>query len=69
MNKLEAEELITYRKASGREFQQDSLQAVTQKRCRPILKLAEFNKWSGVDWFSPAAWCCGLHLAALSPTV
>lgn len=44
MNKVEVEELITHRKASGNEFQQGSLQAAIQKRCGLILKLSEFNK-------------------------
>lgn len=68
MNKLETEKLVTHRKASCSEFQQDSLQAAIQRRCRPILKLGEFNKYIGFVIPSvPAA--ALLHLAALIPAV
>ena len=48
MNKLETEKLITHRKASCSEFQQDSLQAAIQRRCGPILKLARLTNISGL---------------------
>lgn len=43
MNMLDAEKLITHGKASGSEFQQESLQAAV---C--IMKVCEVNKYSGI---------------------